>query len=193
VPKVGTKGYEKIEHKAIDTLLETAWIYGEAAEMGIAVTHTQVAHELAQIKKESFKSSAEYRQFLKESHYTRRDVDERVEMQLLTARMQRRIARRIERQSRMNSRNSRVSKNSRRSSTKDGGPDRLCSGICDRSLLERPAALVKAERSTGSRAGRTGRATSARSVPVGVGPSQACALRPFFLLFDPFSLLSTTR
>jgi parvulin-like peptidyl-prolyl isomerase len=100
VPGHDSRAYAKVEHQAMSSLLEAAWIYGEADERGIAVTHAQVAREVASVKKESFKSEAEFHAFLKESHYTRRDVNERVEIQLLSSRLQGQIGLEIERQSR---------------------------------------------------------------------------------------------
>lgn len=100
VPKPGKKGYGKIEKSALDALLETAWIHGLAGEWGIAVTRGEVKRELARIKEESFKSLAEYRRFLKESRYTRRDLHERVELQVLSLGVQERLQTQIERESR---------------------------------------------------------------------------------------------
>ena len=60
--------------------------------MGIGVTRRQVLRELARLKRQAFKSAAEYRRFLREAHYTRRDVIERVEIQILSTRIQERIA-----------------------------------------------------------------------------------------------------
>jgi hypothetical protein len=93
VPGPGGEGYDELRDDAIGELIDSVWIKGQATEMGIAVTRRQVATELASIKRESFKSKAEYRRFLNESHYTRRDVDERVELQLMSARIQQRVAR----------------------------------------------------------------------------------------------------
>jgi hypothetical protein len=99
-PRPGAKGYERLKERTVHSLLEAVWVYGEAAERDIAVTPSEVARKLALIKRQSFESAAEYRRFLKESRYTRRDVNERVELQLLSARLQRRIIRPIERESR---------------------------------------------------------------------------------------------
>jgi hypothetical protein len=93
VPQPGRSGYGKLRDAAIAELLDMVWIKGQAAEMGIAVTRRQVATELAQIKKDNFKTGAEYRRFLKQSHFTRRDVDERVELQLLSTQIQERVIR----------------------------------------------------------------------------------------------------
>lgn len=100
VPKSGGRRYERLERIALDSLLERIWVRGLAAEMDIAVTGRQVKRQLALIKQQSFKSGAEYRQFLRESRFTRRDVFERVEVEMLAERIQVRLQRRIEREAR---------------------------------------------------------------------------------------------
>jgi SurA N-terminal domain len=101
VPRPGGNGYERLKRDAIGNLLEATWILGEAVEMGITVTRGEVAHELSfLIKRQSFKSEAEYLKFLREAHYTKRDVHERVELHMLTTRLQRRLQARIEREDR---------------------------------------------------------------------------------------------
>ncbi len=103
VPEPGEGGYGKLKKSTLFSLLETAWLYGQAAEWDISVTSDQVKRALAQIKRESFKSEAEYRRFLKEGHYTRRDVVERVELQLLSTRLQERLQKQISAQTRTKS------------------------------------------------------------------------------------------
>jgi SurA N-terminal domain len=101
VPGPREKGYEGFARATLDSLLEAVWLKGEAAEVGIAaITRRQVMRELAAIKRESFKSEAEYRRFLKEARYTKRDVYERVELQLLSVRMQRWLEKRVLRDTR---------------------------------------------------------------------------------------------
>lgn len=102
-PRPGENGYGKLERSTLFSLLESAWLYGQAAEWGISIAPGQVKRTLVQIRRESFKSAAEYRRFLKESHYTRRDVRERVELQLLSARLQRRLQKQVSRQTRTRS------------------------------------------------------------------------------------------
>jgi hypothetical protein len=51
---------------------------------------------VAAIKREAFESEAEYRRFLRESHYTRRDVRERVEVLLFAERIQERVVAGVE-------------------------------------------------------------------------------------------------
>jgi hypothetical protein len=70
------------------SVFEGIWIQGVAAEWGIEVTDAEVARELKKVKKESFKSGAEFQKFLKESHYTPADVHERVLIQMLSKELQ---------------------------------------------------------------------------------------------------------
>ena len=90
-PQPGGKDYEKLKHRAIVELLESSWIRGQAAEMGIGLRPRQVSRELADLKKQAFKNGAQYRRFLKEAHFTRADVFERVEVQMFSELIQERI------------------------------------------------------------------------------------------------------
>jgi hypothetical protein len=94
-PRPGQAGYEKSKVTAVKSLLEGAWIVGQAAEWDLSVTHEQVAREVAQDKKGAFKDGAEFRRFLRESRYTRRDVNERIEIQMLATRLQGLLSRRF--------------------------------------------------------------------------------------------------
>jgi hypothetical protein len=93
VPKPGGKGYAGLRDEAIGELLDSVWIKGQALEMGIAVTRRQVVTELAATKRANFKNEADYHAFLKQSHFTQADVNERVELQMLSTRIQERVAR----------------------------------------------------------------------------------------------------
>lgn len=89
-PKPGHGGYGKLEETAIGELLESVWIKGQAAEMGIGVTSRQIKEERRRLIKTAFKNRAEYHRFLVEARYTLRDVRDRVEAQMLTTRIQER-------------------------------------------------------------------------------------------------------
>jgi hypothetical protein len=93
VPKPGGDGYGKLEEAAIGDRLDVAWVKGQAAEMGIGVTRRQVSRALVRLRREAFKNMAQYHRFLKEAHYTRRDVLERVELQLLSSAIEERVVR----------------------------------------------------------------------------------------------------
>jgi hypothetical protein len=75
----------------MDEMLDDAWIRGQAAEMGIGLRPRSVSRELALLKKQAFKDGAQYRRFLHEAHFTRRDVRDRVEVQMFSERIQERI------------------------------------------------------------------------------------------------------
>lgn len=76
----------------MDEMLDDSWIRGQAAEMGIGLRPKGVSRELALLKKHAFKDQAQYRRFLREAHFTRRDVRDRVEVQMFSERIQERIA-----------------------------------------------------------------------------------------------------
>ena len=94
-PKPGQGGFGKLKETALGEQLDMIWIKGQAAEMGIGVTPRKVSRQLVLLKKQAFKSEAEYHRFLKEAHFTRRDVRERVEEQLLSTAIQQRVVRGI--------------------------------------------------------------------------------------------------
>lgn len=88
VPKPGDPKYDELKETALNALFESIWLQGIADEWGIEVTDAEVAKELKKVKKESFKSDAEFQKFLKESGYTPADLDERVKVQVLSSQLQ---------------------------------------------------------------------------------------------------------
>jgi parvulin-like peptidyl-prolyl isomerase len=87
-PEPGSDKYEELKEAALGEILERTWIFGEAEELGVSVTDKQVEDELATIKKSNFSAPGAYDKFLKESHFTQQDVNERVELQLLSTKVQ---------------------------------------------------------------------------------------------------------
>ena len=92
VPKPSSKQYSDIRDAAIGDLLDTVWIQSEAAEQGITVSDAKVANELKTIKKQNFRTEAEYQQFIKRSGYTQADIDLRVKLQLLSTAIQTKVS-----------------------------------------------------------------------------------------------------
>ncbi|HET9162638.1 MAG TPA: peptidyl-prolyl cis-trans isomerase [Solirubrobacterales bacterium] len=90
-PKPGEPKYEEAKEAAEKFALEGIWIQGLAAEWGIEVSEQEIAKELKKIKKESFKSEAEFKKFLKESHYTAEDINNRVKIQVLSGKLQEKL------------------------------------------------------------------------------------------------------
>lgn len=87
-PKPGDPKYEETLNAAMQSVLEGIWIQGIADEWGIEVTDAEVAKELKKVKKESFKSDAEFQKFLEESGYTPEDLDTRVKIQIMSTQLQ---------------------------------------------------------------------------------------------------------
>jgi SurA-like protein len=90
-PRPGDDQYEDVKMAAMGDVLDSIWIQGEAAEMGIEVTQKEIDTELASIKRQNFRTDAEYQRFLAESHFTEEDVNERVRLQLLSTQIQQKI------------------------------------------------------------------------------------------------------
>lgn len=90
-PAPGSKKYEELKESSLKELLEAAWIRGEAEEMGIKTTPKQVEEELAAIKKQSFPTKGSYQKFLKESKFTEEDVNDVVEVKVLSTAIQEQV------------------------------------------------------------------------------------------------------
>jgi parvulin-like peptidyl-prolyl isomerase len=90
-PKEGSKKAEELHKTAVGELLNGAWIFGEAEEQGIKVTKKEVETELAKIKKESFKTEKAFQEFMKESHFTEEDVISKIELQIISTKIEEKI------------------------------------------------------------------------------------------------------
>jgi foldase protein PrsA len=88
VPKPSDPQYESLRDSAMSDLLLSRWVRGEAEERGITVSDTEVTSRLEQIKKQQFKSEQQFQQFLDQAGFTPQDARERVELQLLSGRIQ---------------------------------------------------------------------------------------------------------
>jgi len=88
VPKPGDKKYEELQKTALGEIFDAIWIQGQAAEMGFSVTPKEVAAELVKLKKKAFKTEKQYKEFLKEAHFTEADVNQRVTIQILSKKIQ---------------------------------------------------------------------------------------------------------
>ena len=88
VPKPGSAKYEELKEAALNSLFEGIWLQGQGEEQGIEVSEKEVAEELKKLKKESFKTGKEFKEFLKESGYNAADVNERVKLQILSTKLQ---------------------------------------------------------------------------------------------------------
>lgn len=88
VPKPDDKKYDELKKTALGEIFDAIWIQGQAAEMGFSVTPEEVATELVKLKKKAFKTEKQYEEFLKEAHFTKDDVNQRVTIQILSKKIQ---------------------------------------------------------------------------------------------------------
>lgn len=91
-PKPGSEKYEEAKKSALSSLFDAIWIGGQAEEMGIEVSDKEVSEKLTEIKSQNFKTSAEFNKFLRKSHLTRKDVNERVRLQIESEKIQEQVA-----------------------------------------------------------------------------------------------------
>jgi hypothetical protein len=72
-------------------LISSDWVQGEAADMGISVTPAEVKKNFDRIRVAQFHKRREFRAFLRKSGQTVADLLYRVELNLLSARIQKRV------------------------------------------------------------------------------------------------------
>jgi len=92
-PRPGDPRFDQTREAAMKSLIEAAWLQAVAAEDGISVSRAEVSRELQHLKEANFKTESEYRDFVTSSHYSARDVEERIELQLLSHRLEQRARR----------------------------------------------------------------------------------------------------
>lgn len=91
-PAPGDEQYEQIRDQAIGLVLDIAWIQGEAERQGVEVTETEVQQELQNVKSQSFKTEEAFQQFLKQSGLTEAEVVQRVELQVVSRKIQDKVS-----------------------------------------------------------------------------------------------------
>src|SRR5262245_48377987 len=88
VPTPDSPQYQAVRDQALGDLFDIAWIQGEADDRGISVSDREVQQKLAQVKQQSFKTEADYQKFLQQSGFNQDDVNLRIELQLLSQKIQ---------------------------------------------------------------------------------------------------------
>ncbi len=88
VPKEGSTKFEELRSATLGELLDFIWIRGQAEELDLTATPKKIAEELEQIKEQNFPTPAAYNEFLKTSKFTQEDVERRVELQVLSNKIQ---------------------------------------------------------------------------------------------------------
>lgn len=84
-PKEGSSKFEELKEGTLGEMLNGIWIQGAAEELGVkAPTAKKMDEELEKIKEQNFPTVAAYNEFLETSKLTQEDVDQRVELQVLS-------------------------------------------------------------------------------------------------------------
>ena len=88
VPEQGTPQYDLLNESAMSDLLLARWINGEADELGIEVSDREIETELERIIDQQFGGDKQFQRFLEQNSFSEEDANARVELQLLSARIQ---------------------------------------------------------------------------------------------------------
>ncbi|MCB0869295.1 MAG: peptidyl-prolyl cis-trans isomerase [Solirubrobacterales bacterium] len=94
-PKEGDAQYDQVREAAINDLLDQAWLAGQAQEMGVTATDLQINNELETIKSDQFPTPEAFQEFLKTSGFTMEEVRDRVELQVLSRKIQDQITKSV--------------------------------------------------------------------------------------------------
>jgi parvulin-like peptidyl-prolyl isomerase len=92
-PKPGNPQYDQLKQGAMNDLLDSVWIQGEAADLGITATADEVSSLLKQTISQNFRNQAEFEKFRKQSHFTTKDIRTRIRLQILSNKIQQQIVR----------------------------------------------------------------------------------------------------
>lgn len=90
-PDPGTPQYEEVRNAALDDLLLSRWVRGEAAELDIEVSEREIEQELDQVIEQQFGGQQQFDRFLEQQGFSDEEARERIELQLLSQRIQARV------------------------------------------------------------------------------------------------------
>jgi parvulin-like peptidyl-prolyl isomerase len=90
-PEPGNQQFQQINEAAINDNLDQAWLTGEAAELGVTATNREIDTEFQTIRQDQFPSEQAFQQFLKDSDFTLAEVRDRVELQVLSRKIEEQI------------------------------------------------------------------------------------------------------
>lgn len=82
---------QQLIQQTMGTLIQTAWVEGEAKKQGVSATDAEVQKQLEITKKQSFPTAAAYNRFVKQSGMTQAEILERVKVQLLAQKITKKI------------------------------------------------------------------------------------------------------
>ena len=84
--------YTSLKQEVLGFLISSEWVIGEAANLGVKVSDAEVKKEFEKIKNEQFPKAAEFEKFLATSGQTVSDLLLRVKLNMLSSKIQQKIA-----------------------------------------------------------------------------------------------------
>jgi foldase protein PrsA len=84
--------YKALQQQVLGFLISSEWVLGEAESQGVTVSDQQVKSDFEQVKSEQFPKGAGFKQYLASSHLTIADLLLRVKVNLLSLKLQHKVA-----------------------------------------------------------------------------------------------------
>jgi foldase protein PrsA len=91
IPKPGDPQYDGLKQGAMNDLLDSVWIQGEAADLGVTAEVSEVSSLLRQTIAQNFRTKAEFEKFRKQSHFSQKDIRDRIRLQILSNKIQQKV------------------------------------------------------------------------------------------------------
>jgi parvulin-like peptidyl-prolyl isomerase len=83
--------YKSLQQEVLGFLISSNWVLGEASSLGVKISDKEVEKEFTKIKNQQFPKAAEFQKFLASSGQTVSDLLLRVKLNLLSAKIQKKI------------------------------------------------------------------------------------------------------
>jgi parvulin-like peptidyl-prolyl isomerase len=84
--------YKSLQQEVLGFLISSSWVLGEAESLGIKVTDAEVKKEFEKIRNEQFTQPGQFQKFLKSAGYTVSDLLLRVKLNMLSTKIQKKVA-----------------------------------------------------------------------------------------------------
>jgi foldase protein PrsA len=84
--------YKSLQQEVLGFLISSEWVIGEANDLGVKVSDKEVKKQFEQIKSQQFPKAAEFEKFLASSGQTVSDLLLRVKLNMLSSKIQQKIA-----------------------------------------------------------------------------------------------------
>ncbi|MEK6272837.1 MAG: peptidyl-prolyl cis-trans isomerase [Actinomycetota bacterium] len=91
VPPPDDPQYSALRDSAMADVLLGRWVRGEASELGVTVSDSEIESRLDQIIQQDFGGRKQFEQYLKQAHFTSEQARERIELQLLSDEIQKQV------------------------------------------------------------------------------------------------------